>query len=70
MAIYAFFGVSQAITFFFMGSTFALLTYFASQNLHKVSIVPIRFMGLYLSACAACIDARDACCKHGYSSLM
>ncbi|KAJ7758854.1 ABC transporter [Mycena maculata] len=36
MGIYAFFGVSQAITFFFMGSTFALLTYFASQNLHKV----------------------------------
>ncbi|KAJ7086114.1 ABC transporter [Mycena belliarum] len=35
MAIYAFFGASQAITFFFMGSTFALLTYFASQNLHK-----------------------------------
>ncbi|KAJ7650714.1 ABC transporter [Roridomyces roridus] len=35
MAIYAALGVSQAFTFFFMGSAFALLTYFASQNLHK-----------------------------------
>jgi hypothetical protein len=36
MGIYAAFGCSQALFSFFMGSTFALLTYFASQKLHKV----------------------------------
>ena len=36
MGIYAAFVFSQALFSFFMGSTFALLTYFASQNLHKV----------------------------------
>ncbi|KAJ7039616.1 ABC transporter [Mycena alexandri] len=41
MGIYAFFGVSQAITFFFMGSTFALLTYFASQTLHKRALTRV-----------------------------
>ncbi|KAJ7454698.1 ABC transporter [Mycena latifolia] len=41
MAIYAFFGASQAITFFFMGSTFAMLTYFASQNLHKRALTRV-----------------------------
>ncbi|KAJ7671586.1 ABC transporter [Mycena polygramma] len=41
MAIYAFFGVSQAITFFFMGSTFALLTYYASQSLHKGALTRV-----------------------------
>ncbi|KAJ7841321.1 ABC transporter [Mycena olivaceomarginata] len=34
---------SSAIMFFFMGSTFALLTYFASQNLHKVMHAPMSF---------------------------
>ncbi|KAJ7510445.1 putative ATP-binding cassette transporter protein YOR1 [Mycena galericulata] len=41
MAIYSFFGVSQAITFFFMGSTFAMLTYFASQTLHKRALTRV-----------------------------
>ncbi|KAF5382133.1 hypothetical protein D9615_004305 [Tricholomella constricta] len=38
MGIYAFLGVAQAIAFFIMGSMFALLTYFASQSLHKAAI--------------------------------
>ncbi|KAF8072009.1 ABC transporter [Lyophyllum atratum] len=38
MGIYAFLGVSQAVAFFIMGSMFALLTYFASQSLHKSAI--------------------------------
>jgi hypothetical protein len=42
MGIYAFLGVAQAIAFFIMGSMFALLTYFASQSLHKVSHFTIR----------------------------
>jgi hypothetical protein len=37
MGIYAFLGVAQAIAFFAMGSMFALLTFFASQQLHKVN---------------------------------
>ncbi|KAJ6630974.1 ABC transporter, partial [Mycena sp. CBHHK59/15] len=41
MGIYAFFGVSQAFAFFFMGSTFAVLTYFASQNLHKRALTRV-----------------------------
>ncbi|KAJ7510425.1 ABC transporter [Mycena galericulata] len=41
MGIYSFFGVSQAITFFFMGSTFAMLTYFASQTLHKRALTRV-----------------------------
>ncbi|KAJ7116424.1 ABC transporter [Mycena epipterygia] len=41
MGIYAFFGLSQALTFFFMGSTFAMLTYFASQNLHKRALTRV-----------------------------
>ncbi|KAJ6577412.1 P-loop containing nucleoside triphosphate hydrolase protein [Mycena capillaripes] len=41
MGIYAFFGLMQAVTFFFMGSTFALLTYFASQNLHKRALTRV-----------------------------
>jgi hypothetical protein len=36
MGVYAAFGCSQAVFSFFMGSTFALLTFFASQRLHKV----------------------------------
>ena len=38
MGIYAALGVSQAITFFMMGATFALLTYFVSQALHRAAI--------------------------------
>jgi hypothetical protein len=38
MGIYAALGVSQAIFSFAMGATFALLTYFASQRLHKGAI--------------------------------
>ncbi|KAF8150782.1 ABC transporter [Crassisporium funariophilum] len=38
MGIYAGLGVSQAIASFLMGATFAMLTYFASQRLHKDSI--------------------------------
>ncbi|TFK46118.1 ABC transporter [Heliocybe sulcata] len=38
MGIYAGLGVSQAITFFFMGSMFAFLTYFASRQLHRAAI--------------------------------
>jgi hypothetical protein len=37
MGVYASIGVSQAIFNFFMGAMFALLTYYASQRLHKVS---------------------------------
>lgn len=35
--IYAALGVSQALTMFMMGGVFALLTYYASQQLHQVS---------------------------------
>ncbi|KAF8969223.1 ABC transporter [Flammula alnicola] len=38
MGVYAGLGVAQAVASFFMGATFALLTYFASQRLHKVAI--------------------------------
>ncbi|EPQ54017.1 ABC transporter [Gloeophyllum trabeum ATCC 11539] len=38
MGIYAALGVSQAISFFFMGSMFAYLTYFASRQLHRAAI--------------------------------
>ncbi|GLB40491.1 putative transporter [Lyophyllum shimeji] len=38
MGIYAFLGVAQAVAFFIMGSMFAMLTYFASQRLHKGAI--------------------------------
>jgi len=40
MAIYAGLGVAQAFIFFFMGASFSILAYFASQALHKVSLVP------------------------------
>jgi len=43
MAIYAFLGVSQAITFFFMASSFALLTYYASQSLHKGALKRVMY---------------------------
>lgn len=36
MGIYAGLGIAQAVATFTMGTTFALLTYFASQRLHKV----------------------------------
>ncbi|KAG7096565.1 hypothetical protein E1B28_003986 [Marasmius oreades] len=38
MAIYAVLGVAQAVFMFIMGSTFAMLTYFASQRLHRAAI--------------------------------
>ncbi|KDR78881.1 hypothetical protein GALMADRAFT_244520 [Galerina marginata CBS 339.88] len=38
MGIYAGLGASQALFMFVMGATFALLTYFASQSLHKLAI--------------------------------
>ncbi|KAJ8692856.1 hypothetical protein PTI98_010127 [Pleurotus ostreatus] len=38
MGIYASLGISQALASFLMGSTFAMLTYFASQRLHKAAI--------------------------------
>ena len=38
MGIYAALGISQAFTFFMMGATFASLTYFASQAMHKQAI--------------------------------
>jgi hypothetical protein len=38
MGVYAALGVGQAISAFLMGATFALLTYFASQRLHKAAI--------------------------------
>jgi hypothetical protein len=38
MTIYAGLGVSQAIFYFFMGAMFAILTYYTSQRLHKVSL--------------------------------
>ncbi|KDQ57208.1 hypothetical protein JAAARDRAFT_35814 [Jaapia argillacea MUCL 33604] len=38
MGIYAMLGVSQAIVFFIMGSTFSYLTYFASKSLHRSAI--------------------------------
>ncbi|KAJ4480031.1 ABC transporter [Lentinula aciculospora] len=38
MGVYAGLGVAQATAMFLMGTTFALLTYFASQRLHKAAI--------------------------------
>jgi hypothetical protein len=38
MGVYAALGLGQAVSAFLMGATFALLTYFASQRLHKVAI--------------------------------
>ncbi|KAK0469891.1 ABC transporter [Desarmillaria tabescens] len=38
MGIYAMLGVAQALAFFVMGSTFAILTYFASQRLHSLAV--------------------------------
>ncbi|KAK7051247.1 hypothetical protein VNI00_004747 [Paramarasmius palmivorus] len=38
IGIYAMLGGAQAVAMFMMGSTFALLTYFASQRLHKEAI--------------------------------
>ncbi|KAF7327422.1 ABC transporter protein [Mycena kentingensis (nom. inval.)] len=35
MGMYALFGFSQAITFFLVGASFALMTFSASQNLHR-----------------------------------
>ena len=41
MGVYASLGVAQAFGAFLMGATFAILTYFASQNLHKVSAISL-----------------------------
>ncbi|KAF9268335.1 hypothetical protein L218DRAFT_954696 [Marasmius fiardii PR-910] len=41
MGIYAALGATTAIAFFIMGSTFALLTYFASQKLHRAAILRV-----------------------------
>ncbi|KAH9902793.1 P-loop containing nucleoside triphosphate hydrolase protein [Cubamyces lactineus] len=38
MGIYAGLGVSQAVFFFMMGSTFAILTYYSSKSLHRAAI--------------------------------
>nr|VWO99753.1 Phosphate:H symporter (Phosphate:H symporter, variant) [Ganoderma boninense] len=43
MGIYAGLGISQAITFFMMGATFASLTYFASQTLHRAAITRVMY---------------------------
>ncbi|PIL29785.1 ATP-binding cassette transporter [Ganoderma sinense ZZ0214-1] len=43
MGIYAGLGISQAITFFMMGATFASLTYFASQSLHRGAITRVMY---------------------------
>ncbi|KAG1773522.1 ABC transporter [Suillus occidentalis] len=41
--IYAALGVSQALTMFMMGGVFALLTYYASQQLHQRSIQRVMY---------------------------
>ncbi|KAF9267240.1 ABC transporter [Marasmius fiardii PR-910] len=41
MGIYAALGVAQAIAVFIMGSAFALLTFFASQKLHRAAILRV-----------------------------
>ncbi|KAG1831992.1 ABC transporter [Suillus subalutaceus] len=41
--IYAALGISQALTMFMMGGTFALLTYYASQQLHRRSIQRVMY---------------------------
>ncbi|KAF9223499.1 ABC transporter [Gyrodon lividus] len=43
MGIYAALGVSQSFTMFFMGFVFALLTYYASQELHKRAITRVLY---------------------------
>ncbi|OCH95476.1 P-loop containing nucleoside triphosphate hydrolase protein [Obba rivulosa] len=43
MGIYAGLGVAQAITFFMMGSCFAVLTYFASRQLHRAAIKRVMY---------------------------
>lgn len=48
MGIYAGLGVAQAVTFFMMGASFAILTYLASKELHSVRIsvfLPLRMDG-------------------------
>lgn len=43
LGVYAGLGVAQTLTFFMMGACFALLTYFASQRLHKIAIERIMY---------------------------
>lgn len=49
MGIYAGLGVSQALFNFFMGAMFALLTYYASQRLHKVIVLAADFLWCLLT---------------------
>ncbi|KAF9255406.1 ABC transporter [Marasmius fiardii PR-910] len=41
MGIYGVLGFSQAVAIFIMGSAFALMTYFASQKLHRAAILRV-----------------------------
>ncbi|KAF8134974.1 ABC transporter [Boletus edulis] len=43
MGIYAFLGVSQSLAMFFMGSSFAILAYYASQKLHERAITRVLY---------------------------
>ncbi|GJJ09853.1 hypothetical protein Clacol_004077 [Clathrus columnatus] len=38
MGIYAGFGIAQALGFFFMGTSFAFMSYFASSRLHRAAV--------------------------------
>ena len=49
MGIYAALGVGQAVAAFLMGAAFALLTYFASQRLHKVGDNPHKYQSYPLN---------------------
>ena len=53
MGIYAGLGVSQAVAAFLMGAAFALLTYFASQTMHKVRSLAFN-MVLYSRSIVGC----------------
>ncbi|EIW84207.1 ABC transporter [Coniophora puteana RWD-64-598 SS2] len=69
MGIYAGLGVSQALTMFFNGALFAMLTYFASQKLHarainRVMYAPMSFfettpLGRIMNRFAKDIDTVD-----------
>ncbi|KAH7925483.1 ABC transporter [Leucogyrophana mollusca] len=43
MGIYAALGVSQSLTMFFMGAAFAMLTFYASQKLHRSAITRVMY---------------------------
>ena len=68
MGIYAAFGCSQALFSFFMGSTFALLTFFASQNLHKVILIwHCSFMGVCGLMTAFRMQSSESCTPQCHS---